>query len=76
LRHLRICRRRALFNCIYRHKGDAGNFIFIKPKTEAQAIVDKLKIEKKILIKTYSNVCELGNCLRVSIGEKIYGNIY
>ena len=60
----------------YRHKGDAGNFIFIKPKTEAQAIVDKLKIEKKILIKTYSNVGELGNCLRVSIGEKKYMEIF
>ncbi len=56
----------------YPHKGEAGNFIFIKPKTDAQMIVDRMKAEKKILIKTYSNVGEFGNCLRVSIGEKKY----
>lgn len=56
----------------YLHKGDAGNFIFIKPKTNAQTIVDRMKDEKKILIKTYQNVGEFGDCLRVSIGEKKY----
>lgn len=56
----------------YPHKGEAGNFIFIKPKTDAQTIVDRMKNEKKILIKTYPNVGEFGNCLRVSIGEKKY----
>ena len=56
----------------YRHKGEAGNFIFIEPKTEAKTIVDRLKAEKKILIKTYANVGEFGDCLRVSIGEKQY----
>ncbi|MBP5201819.1 histidinol-phosphate aminotransferase family protein [bacterium] len=56
----------------YPHKGEAGNFIFIKPKTDAQKIVDRMKAEKKILIKTYPNVGEFGNCLRVSIGEKKY----
>lgn len=56
----------------YRHKGEAGNFIFIEPKTDAQTVVNRLKIEKKILIKTYSNVGEFGNCLRVSIGEEKY----
>jgi histidinol-phosphate aminotransferase len=56
----------------YRHKGEAGNFIFIEPKTDAQNIVDRMKVEKKILIKTYPNVGEFGNCLRVSIGEKQY----
>lgn len=54
----------------YEHKGDAGNFLFIKPKTDAQNIVDRMKEEKKILIKTYANVGRLGDCLRVSIGEK------
>lgn len=58
-------------NC-YPHKGEAGNFIFIKPKTDAQQIVDRMKAEKKILIKTYPNVGEFGNCLRVSIGERKY----
>lgn len=56
----------------YAHKGEAGNFIFIKPKTDAHKIVDRMKAEKKILIKTYPNVGEFGNCLRVSIGEKHY----
>ena len=56
----------------YRHKGEAGNFIFIEPKTDAKTIVDRMKTEKKILIKTYENVGEFGNCLRVSIGERQY----
>lgn len=56
----------------YSHKGDAGNFLFIKPKTNASVIVDRMKEEKKILIKTYPNVGEFGDCLRVSIGEKQY----
>ena len=56
----------------YRHKGEAGNFIFIEPKSDADTIVKRMKSEKKILIKTYSNVGEFGNCLRVSIGERKY----
>lgn len=56
----------------YRHKGEAGNFIFIEPKTDARIIVNRMKAEKKILIKVYPNVGEFGNCLRVSIGEKQY----
>lgn len=56
----------------YRYKGEAGNFLFIEPKTDAQLIVRKMKEEKKILIKSYPDVGEFGNCLRVSIGEKRY----
>ena len=56
----------------YRHKGEAGNFLFIQPKTDAQTVVDRMKQEKKILIKAYVDVGELGDCLRVSIGEKQY----
>lgn len=56
----------------YPHKGEAGNFLFIKPKTDAQTIVNRMKAEKKILIKQYPNVGEFGNCLRVSIGAKEY----
>lgn len=56
----------------YRHKGEAGNFMFIEPKTDAEGIVERMKAEKKILIKEYPNVGEFGNCLRVSIGEKQY----
>jgi histidinol-phosphate aminotransferase len=61
-----------LDTCGYPHKGEAGNFIFIKPKTDAQIIVDRMKAEKKILIKTYADVGEFGDCLRVSIGERKY----
>jgi len=56
----------------YAHKGEAGNFIFIKTKTDAETIVKRMKEEKKILIKSYPNVGEFGTCLRVSIGEKKY----
>lgn len=60
----------------YRHSGEAGNFLFIQPKSDANNIVDRMKIEKKILIKSYANVGELGDCLRVSIGEKKYMEIF
>lgn len=56
----------------YTHKGEAGNFIFIKTKADAEVIVKRMKEEKKILIKSYPNVGEFGTCLRVSIGEKKY----
>lgn len=56
----------------YKHKGEAGNFLFIKPKTEAETIVRRMKVEKKILIKSYPNIGEFGTCLRVSIGERKY----
>lgn len=54
----------------YSHKGDAGNFIFIKTKTDADIIVKRMREEKRILIKSYPNVGNFGTCLRVSIGEK------
>ena len=60
----------------YRHKGEAGNFIFIEPKTDAKSLVEKMKNEYKILIKSYDNVGEFGTCLRVSIGEKKYMEIF
>ena len=31
-----------------------------------------MKTEKKILIKSYPEIGEFGNCLRVTIGEKKY----
>ena len=47
-----------------------GNFIFIKPKkVDASEIVRRMKEEKKILINVYKDVPDLGDCLRVSIGE-------
>ena len=54
----------------YEYKGEAGNFIFIKPTTNADEIVARMKLEKRILIKSYSNVGSLGTCIRVSIGER------
>lgn len=60
----------------YIHKGEAGNFIFIKPKTDAQKIVDEMKFQKAILIKKYQNVGCLGDCLRVTIGEKKYMQLF
>lgn len=56
----------------YKYNAGEGNFIFIQPKTDAEIIVQKMKNEKKILIKTYSGIGKLGNCLRVTTGEKIY----
>ncbi len=55
---------------LYSHKGEAGNFIFIKPKTDAETIVKRMKTDKKILIKSYPNVGSFGTCLRVSIGDR------
>ena len=37
-----------------------------------EAVAALRKQEKKILIKAYADVGELGDCLRVSIGEKQY----
>ena len=60
----------------YQHKGEAGNFIFIRPKTEAERIVERMKTEKRILIKVYPKVGRFGDCLRVSIGEKKYMELF
>lgn len=54
----------------YEHKGEAGNFLFIKPKTDAVVLVNRMKKEKRILIKYYSGVGDFGTCLRVSIGDR------
>lgn len=56
----------------YRHKGEAGNFLFIESRTDAQGIVERMKEEKKILIKAYPDIGEFGDCLRVTVGEKEY----
>ena len=48
------------------------DYCYAQGKTDAQTIVDRMKAEKKILIKAYPNVGEFGNCLRVSIGEEKY----
>ena len=54
----------------YKVNAKEGNFIFIKPKTDADELVSKMKKEKRILIKSYNGIGILGKCLRVSTGEK------
>ncbi len=50
-----------------------GNFIFVKPRNvDADVIVERMKDEKKILIKSYSGIGCLGKCLRVTTGEQQY----
>lgn len=57
----------------YAHKGDAGNFLFIKvKKADADVIVERMKEEYKILIKSYQGIGDFGKCLRVSIGAPEY----
>ncbi|MCI8465198.1 MAG: histidinol-phosphate aminotransferase family protein [Lachnospiraceae bacterium] len=53
----------------YQFNAKEGNFIFIRPKTDAGILVQRMKSEKKILIKTYKGIGELGTCLRVTTGE-------
>ncbi len=46
-----------------------GNFVFIRPKTDANTIVARMKSEKQILIKAYHGIGNLDDCLRVTTGE-------
>lgn len=55
----------------YELNAKEGNFVFIKPKTDAEAVREKMK-EAGILIKTYAGVGSLGTCLRVTTGAKPY----
>lgn len=59
-----------LKNNDYIFNSGEGNFIFIKPKTNATEIVKNMKEQKNILIKQYDGIGKLGNCLRVTTGEK------
>lgn len=52
----------------YTFNAKEGNFIFIKPKTDANQLVANMKEKEGILIKTYSGIGSLGNCLRVTTG--------
>ena len=61
----------------YQVSAKEGNFIFIKPKhVDSETIVERMKEEKKILIKVYKGVPNLGDCLRVSTGEKEVMDIF
>ena len=52
----------------YTFNAKEGNFIFIKPKTNAENLVKVMKEQEGILIKTYSGIGSLGTCLRVTTG--------
>lgn len=54
----------------YDFNAKEGNFIFIKPKTDANTLVTRMKNEYKILIKTYNGIGTFGTCLRVTTGGK------
>lgn len=55
----------------YKLSAKEGNFVFIKPKTDAETVKKKMQ-EEGILIKTYAGVGNLGTCLRVTTGERQY----
>ena len=56
----------------YEYQGETGNYIFIRPKTDANDLVRRMKEEKRILIKSYAGVGRFGTCLRVTTGEIEY----
>lgn len=51
----------------YPHLGKAGNFLFIRPRTDAHRLVQRMKQEKKILTKAYDGLGSWGTCLRVTV---------
>lgn len=53
-----------------------GNFVFIKPKHDADDIVRAMKQEKGILIKSYAGIGSLGKCLRVTTGEEAIMRVF
>lgn len=54
-----------------------GNFIFVKPRNlDADVIVNRMKEEKKILIKSYSGIGSMGKCLRVTTGGSEFMKIF
>lgn len=59
----------------YEYEGDAGNFIFIKPKTDADVLVENMK-QEGILIKSYDGIGKFGKCLRVTTGERKYMKMF
>ncbi len=60
----------------YKYSAKEGNFIFIEPRIDADFLVEKMKNEKKILIKSYNGIGILGKCLRVSTGEAQFMKIF
>lgn len=68
---------RALREKGYEVNAQEGNFIFVKPRNiDADLIVERMKEQKKILIKSYSGIGSMGKCLRVSTGAREYMDIF
>lgn len=53
----------------YEVNAKEGNFVFIRPKTNADTLVSRMKTEKQILIKAYHGIGLMNDCLRVTTGE-------
>ncbi len=66
----------ALKNHGYKFYAGEGNFIFIKPFSNASILERKLKDAKKILVKTYNVSGDFGECLRVTIGGRKFMEIF
>ncbi len=52
----------------YEYRSSEGNFMFIKPRGNANEIVFRMKDEKGILVKEYDGIGAFGSCLRVTTG--------
>lgn len=61
---------KALEDAGYKFSVCEGNFGFIKPFSDPDVLVRRMREEEGILVKTYANVSGLGDLLRVSIGGK------
>lgn len=62
----------ALEDAGYEYSICEGNFGFIKPFSDPAVLVERLRDEEGILVKTYDDVAGLGDCLRVSLGAPEY----
>lgn len=56
----------------YKYLTSHGNFVFFKPKSDAKELVQNMRDEKHILVKSYSGIGELGECVRVTTAERAY----
>lgn len=60
----------------YQVSSKEGNFLFMIPNHDPDVLVERMKKEKGILIKTYHGIGKLGKCLRLSTGERKYMEIF
>lgn len=60
----------------YKIIAQEGNFLFLFPNRDPDELVERMKIEKNILIKSYQGIGKYGKSLRISTGEKKYMKIF